>query len=677
MKTLVPTLSWRWALLGVLLVATAFLAASWLGGGGELVPPLDDTYIHLQYARNLAHGSFFSFLEGGPYSTGDTAPLYVVLLAPAFWLGLDGSTAMVWVFLLNTILHLATVVLGLKLASRYASGRATQIATLALLVLWGPWLWGVYLGMEVALAALLLLIVAYTQDGTDVSRRARVARLIALAALPLVRPEGLFLSFLAILLSAVGRRGQKPVRSLAIQSLTLVPFAAYLVVNKALTGTFKTAGYLVKAASESPDIGTARLLPHVAEGLQFLLSKFFLSTSFEYLPPFAAICMVVGLASQLTKEREDGRFGFAQLTIVWWLVGLVLVSMAWFPDVTRGRYLLPLFPLYLVAIAMAWGRAWIWLDECRGIRTVVTVIALFALVQSPIRSWGDFHTDVREIAQVQVRLARWIDQNLPEDTVLGVHDAGALVYLGQRRSIDFVGLGTAEFARPFRHGDGSVVEAIERLPVSDRPAYWVTCQRWLRAPILGEIVAEASVARAAIIPATTFFVFRADYTRLDPAADNLLRPDLPVSWDVVDRVDVADVIGELAHGYSNEIRDRLMQESNFAEPFSAGSRDYVDGGRLVFARESFFIDVEPDRPFAVFARLGESNGRVRVSLRLSDGQEGLLELQPDQPFGEPGSIFEASSQTRIEVIAEPVDGHPYKSLHYWVLQPSEPEGLAH
>ena len=667
-----PTLlSWRWALLGVVAVAAAFVAASWLAGGDELIPPLDDTYIHLQYARNLAHGNFYSFLEGGPYSTGDTAPLYVVLLAPAFWLGLDGSSAMVWVFLLNAVLHLATIVLGLKLAHRFGGSRATQIAALALLLLWGPWLWGVYLGMEVALAALLLLLMVYTQDGVHLSRRARIARFVALAALPLVRPEGLFLSALAILMRVVRRETRGSTRQVVFQALTLAPFAGYMVANRILTGTFKTAGYLVKAASESPDIGAVGLLPHVAEWLQFLITKFFLSPSFEYLPPFAAVWIIVGLASKIKTEGHSMRLGGAHLILLWWLVGLGLVSLAWFPDVTRGRYLLPMFPLYLVAIAMAWGKAWHWLEEHRGIRATVTLVVLFALAQSPIRSWGDFHSDAREIAHVQVRLARWIDHNLPDDTLIGLHDAGALVYLGQRRAIDFVGLGTAEFARPFRNGDGSVFEAIERLPVAGRPDYWVTCRRWLRAPVLGEVVAEASIARAEIIPATTFFVYRADYTRLDPAVDQLLRPDLPLQWDVVDRVDVADIVDECAHGYHNEIRDRLMQETNVAQLFSAGGRDYADGGRLVFARERFSIEIDPDREFAIFARFGESNGRVRVSLQLSDGQEGLLELQPDQPFGEPGSIFQPSSEANIEVVAEPVDGHPYKSLHYWVLQPSD------
>src|SRR5436309_8543899 len=42
--------------------------------------PLDDSWIHLHFARNIAEGAGFSFNPGSPIA-GSTAPLWTLLLA--------------------------------------------------------------------------------------------------------------------------------------------------------------------------------------------------------------------------------------------------------------------------------------------------------------------------------------------------------------------------------------------------------------------------------------------------------------------------------------------------------------------------------------------------------------------------------------------------------------------
>ena len=43
--------------------------------------PLDDVYIHLDYARSFRLGAPLSWLPGQGYSSGETAPLYALVLA--------------------------------------------------------------------------------------------------------------------------------------------------------------------------------------------------------------------------------------------------------------------------------------------------------------------------------------------------------------------------------------------------------------------------------------------------------------------------------------------------------------------------------------------------------------------------------------------------------------------
>src|SRR5438876_5451656 len=83
---------------------------------GAVSFPLDDSWIHLQFARNLAEGAGFAYNPGVPVA-GSTAPLWTLLLG---------------------------------------AGRAgARVAGVALL--WaGPVAWGALAGMEVSLAALLV-----------------------------------------------------------------------------------------------------------------------------------------------------------------------------------------------------------------------------------------------------------------------------------------------------------------------------------------------------------------------------------------------------------------------------------------------------------------------------------------------------------------------------------------
>ena len=59
--------------------------------------PLDDAWIHQTYARNLALHGEWSFIPGQP-SAGSTSPLWTILLAPGFWMGLSPY---IWTYLLS------------------------------------------------------------------------------------------------------------------------------------------------------------------------------------------------------------------------------------------------------------------------------------------------------------------------------------------------------------------------------------------------------------------------------------------------------------------------------------------------------------------------------------------------------------------------------------------------
>ncbi|MGH7314006.1 MAG: hypothetical protein ACREJV_12600, partial [Candidatus Rokuibacteriota bacterium] len=183
--------------LATALPLAAFLAAErWIAGAPGL--PLDDAWIHLHFARNLAEGAGFSYNPGTPVA-GSTAPLWTLLLGGTF-------TVFGPSLLATKVLGVALTVTAALVTRRAALawGAAPLAATgAAVALLWtAAFAWGALSAMEVSLAALLVsaALAAHARD-----RLIWVAGLAGLA--PLARPETVILiPLLALARPARGRR---------------------------------------------------------------------------------------------------------------------------------------------------------------------------------------------------------------------------------------------------------------------------------------------------------------------------------------------------------------------------------------------------------------------------------------------------------------------------------------
>jgi hypothetical protein len=120
-----------------------------VAGGWGLA--LDDSWIHMVFARNLASGNGFSFNAGEPVS-GATSPLWVFLMAAVFILGISPiwSAKLVGIVLLvGSCFFVYKITLKLT-SDRYASLFASLVVALS------PYLtWGALSGMETSLYTFL------------------------------------------------------------------------------------------------------------------------------------------------------------------------------------------------------------------------------------------------------------------------------------------------------------------------------------------------------------------------------------------------------------------------------------------------------------------------------------------------------------------------------------------
>jgi hypothetical protein len=99
-------IAWLALLLTVGLVVLLYLSLSLSISADPLLMPLDDTYIHFQYARQMASGQPMVYHDGDPATSGGTSLLYPPLLALGYRLGFTGWSLAYWSLALGAFLLL-------------------------------------------------------------------------------------------------------------------------------------------------------------------------------------------------------------------------------------------------------------------------------------------------------------------------------------------------------------------------------------------------------------------------------------------------------------------------------------------------------------------------------------------------------------------------------------------
>lgn len=161
----------------------------------------DDAYIHLEFARSLSEGFGFSF--NGRVVAGDTAPLWVLLLAAAHTLVPDWLAAGKLLALLGAVFGLAGIyAFACRMARECLGERRAQTfaAAIVLLTAVNPYTcYWIFSGMEsIATAGLACWVtLAATRERPTVLSFLSACLLAGLG--PLLRPEMIFLAALLAL----------------------------------------------------------------------------------------------------------------------------------------------------------------------------------------------------------------------------------------------------------------------------------------------------------------------------------------------------------------------------------------------------------------------------------------------------------------------------------------------
>lgn len=428
--------------------------------------PLDDAWIHQTYARNLAESGAWTFAEGLP-SAGSTAPLWTLMLTPAYWLGLP---PLMWTVFLAFLQLMAGALIGM----RWLKQRGSRWAGWAGVLLVTEWhlVWAGLSGMETLLmgfAALAFFLLLEEDRTPPILLGAWIGAAIWIRpdAVTLIGPLGWALLF----------RGEtscpQRLRAFIVALIgSMLLFVPYLFFNQALSGEYWPTTFYAKQA----EYAVLRELPFFQRlGAQFSL-------------PLIGVgaLLVPGVlygAYDRIRQKDWGKLG----PLLWVAGFLVLYALRLPVQYQHGRYAIPVIPTLLL---LGWEglAAWLRPGAEQWIRRLLSRVillsqaaVLFVFLFIGARAYA---RDVAIIESEMVATAEWLRDEVPPGSLLAVHDIGAVGYFSGHHLVDLAGLISPDVI-PFIRDEAALATFLDTNEVD----YLVTFPGWYpQLVIQGELV---------------------------------------------------------------------------------------------------------------------------------------------------------------------------------------------
>jgi len=287
--------------------------------------------------------------------------------------------------------------------------------------------WATASGMETVLYSMTIVLFIYLTTLEDINWTAVG---IVSGLIIWIRPDGLTLlgPLALITIDTIFRKKYSLITAIKFSIPYLIITGSYLVFNYVLTGTIFPNTFYAKQM-EYKDL------------LDFPLWKRIIN---EFSPIWVGVCLflIPGLAfSFITSVKKHN---LTNLGLLLWAIGYVLLFATRLPVIYQhGRYVIPVIPIMLLFGVEGW---YIFLESVKSIKAKriasfgvwVTLIAVSVVFY--IRGMGSYISDVKTINTFMVQPAKWINQNTDKNSIVAVHDIGAMGFFGDRKLIDLAGL---------------------------------------------------------------------------------------------------------------------------------------------------------------------------------------------------------------------------------------------
>lgn len=454
----------RKSLIGILFLAIVvgiyavyFLTNVW-EDIGDIVMPLDDVYIHFQYARQLALGEPYIYNTGDLATSGATSFIYPYILAIGYGLGFKGLNLGLWAMFVGGVALLGSMWAMYRLCLSFGAPRWFAVLTPVSFAVTGSVSWHAMSGMET------MLIVCFTLWTLLAFLEKRIYFLIVSAILlALTRPEGSMMAGIVAVLYGLrlwfDKSESQNRKQVLLILLPILAIGVQPITNYVMTGSFSASGSQAKSLlgliPQSWDIILSRILENFIRFWLELLTGYSTSQEIWYMFPLTVPVGIIGLFILLRQPK----YRVLVVLIVLWL-GAVSGAISSLDTAFWHfkRYQMPIIALFvplsiipLISLLKPNAKA----------RWLVYGISL-SMVLFAGMTFGTF-LNLYKINKDYVRaqplaMAVWLTNNTPQDAVIAVHDVGMMRYVGGRNTLDIVGLTTPQSAQYWRNGVGSVAE---------------------------------------------------------------------------------------------------------------------------------------------------------------------------------------------------------------------------
>lgn len=674
------TACWLITLLSLVL-GVVFVVVDLAYNSGNIVAPIDDAYIHLQYASRLGAGHPFQYNAGAPMSTGESSLLYVFILAAGYVVGFHGDALLAFAVALGVVCLAATAALTYQLGRTFVS-RTVGIWSGVLVAVSGPLLWGAVSGMEIGLTAVLaaatVLSFAWEQP------RFRWTPVLAFL-LVIIRPEGTLLAVAlcaAMLWLTLRQRGSGKRRALARSAWVLLPLVA--IVGQYLfywlaTGSIRTNGVAAKSYfGDQPVFYAGEFLARAVANLRAAIGLFTGLPNQDYAFP-AALLFALGGGAYLLYTRPRLRPLLTAIAAGYLMIALSVSTLS-SALMHQLRYWQPFMPIFiLLSVVGIYALTQVVPGQKArraGFSTLLVIALAFSVVALP--TWAvRLGRQSATIRQTDVSVGAWIRANLPPEAVVAVKDVGAVAYFGEHRVVDLIGLTTNGFAKASNNGTGSLYERLRQLPPTQRPDYFAVYNKqpgpqmlpFRQTGVMGNPLVEFPVQaeKAEIVPFSQIRVYPANW-QLAGSGD---RP--PAPGQVRDYLNVGALSSEESHQYEPQMALVGTQPHTVLQRKDA----VLDSGREIIGGETFTAEgLRPGEPLRIVSRIKTSGDASRLTLRVNGKQVDTWDPKPTagpwqvHTWNVPADAV-TDSTVHVEVgAAEPFFApYPnYTSFGYWLIQ---------
>ena len=672
---------------------------------GAWSAPLDDVFIHFDYARATARGYPFQWSEGNGFSSGNTSLSYPFALALGYWVGFRGMAIMRWAAIVACISILAFFLAAGRLAE--PRGRWAKYLIPPAVLSLGALDWSLFSGMENAfhlgvwgLALVpVLRLVRETKADASPARDRRVTQLgwiagLAGALLYATRPESVVcVASFAIFAAIAVRRASGNRAAIATVLRIGVPGAvavvAQAVANRVFTGEWSANGAIAKLAINNPYMTGADKVAQYVDLLKYVVLRntqhhFADELPWGWLVPVVAliplfsrrlrgvaILLWVQVAGWLALVALNGQVRWQNerytMAAVAWLFLLAALGLATILDGARAELTETKAP-----------RRGSRLDDPRVRRVLLPLRGIVALAIIAV-FWTHQIPNMRDQIWFFGRASRNIrDQHVVAGKVLAelgarrvlVGDAGALMYASDRSGLDIIGLGgyhDLPFARAGVHGLGASIELLERLTPAERPDVMAIYPSWWGdlPTLFGERLTQVPVVGNVICGGSEKVIYRADWSTLDSTPEpRTIEP----SELLVDELDVADLVSEKAHRYVFPTPGMGFVDFRvLADPIQP-TRDLFDAGRVIPPGHSEIAVMRAPRPGGRVVVRSVVGHRVSLQVHAGGTAIGRITLDPRLGWTEASLPLPPSLSTYFQLELTPVDGD-WLDCHVWILEP--------